>query len=124
VSVPILKQGKVLIASVQAELTDSDWAELRDTLLARVGKERSSAVVVDVGQMSVLDSYAGKMLSSLGDMLRLRGARTVVVGIQPEVAFAMVQLGLHLGGIHTALDLEDGLIMALRPVESERSHGR
>ena len=107
--VPILKQGQCLIASVQSELTDSEWKELRDDLLARVGTQRCTSVLVDVTGMSVVDSFAGKMLGTLGDMVRLRGARTVVVGLQPEVAFSMVQLGLHLGGMTTAVDLEDGL---------------
>lgn len=113
-SVPILRQGRRLIASVQSDLTDSDWASMRDNLLRRVGEERITGVVVDVSEMSVLDSYAGRMLSSLGDMLHLRGAKAVVVGIQPDVAFAMVQLGLHLGGLKTALDLDDALAILER----------
>lgn len=108
-NVPILKQGSCLIASVQSELTDSAWSRLRDELLERVGSQRCKSVVVDVTGMSVIDSFAGKMLGTLGEMVRLRGAQTVVVGLQPEVAFAMVQLGLHLGGLTTAIDLEDGL---------------
>ena len=109
VSVPILKQGDILIASIQDALTDHDLLELRDELAAKVGKFRSRGVVIDVTALDVMDSFATRMLRSLAEITRLRGARTVIVGIQPEVAFAMVQLGMGLGEISTALDLEEGL---------------
>ncbi len=107
--VPILKQGDVLIASVQAALTDADLLQLRDQLTERVGRLRSRGVIVDVTALDVMDSFASRALRNLAHMIRLRGAETVIVGIQPEVAFAMVQLGLRLEGVMTALDLEDGL---------------
>ena len=110
-TVPILKQGHILIASIQAALTDHDLIELRDELTARVGRFRSRGVVIDVTALDVMDSFATRTLQSLTEITRLRGARTVIVGIQPEVAFAMVQLGLGLGEISTALDLEGGLDM-------------
>src|SRR2546423_11353489 len=107
--VPILKQGGYLIATVQTALNDRDLAELRDALVDRVGRFRSRGVIVDVTALDVLDSFAARTLQDLAHMARLRGARTVIVGIQPEVAFAMVQLGLTLEGTSTALDLEEGL---------------
>jgi rsbT antagonist protein RsbS len=107
--VPILKQGDVLIASIQVALSDLDLAELRDALADQVGRFRSRAVVIDVTALDVLDSFATRTLRSIAHTTRLRGASTVVVGIQPDVAFAMVQLGLELTGVATALDLEDGL---------------
>jgi len=109
VSVPILKQGRVLIASIQSELTDGDWNEFRDELLGRAGDVRARGAVIDVSKMEIMDSFAGRILGGLAQMLRLRGVKTVVVGIQASVAFAMVQLGLHLEGVQTALDLEEGL---------------
>jgi rsbT antagonist protein RsbS len=109
VGVPILKQGDVLIASIQDALTDRDLTSLRDDLLHRVGAHRSRGVVVDVTLLDVLDSFAARTLNDLAKMLRLKGADTVVVGIQPEVAIAMVRLGLTLQGVATALDLEEGL---------------
>ncbi len=107
--VPILKQKNYLIASVQSALTDADLMALRDGLVDRVGRFRSLGVIVDVTALDVMDSFAVRTLSSLAHMIKLRGAETVIVGIQPEVAFAMVQLGLSLAGVATALDLEEGL---------------
>ncbi len=107
--VPILKQGPYLIASVQAALKDADLIGLRDALTEQVGIYRSRGVIVDVTALDVLDSFACRTLSDIASMIRLRGAQTVIVGIQPEVAFSMVQLGLKLEGVATALDLEEGL---------------
>jgi rsbT antagonist protein RsbS len=107
--VPILKQGDFLIASIQASLSDTDLLRLRDDLVEQVGRFRSRGVIVDVTVLDVMDSFAVRTLSTLAQMIMLRGAETVIVGIQPEVAFAMVQLGLTLSGVATALDLEEGL---------------
>src|SRR2546425_10376044 len=107
--VPILKQGAYLIASVQSALTDADLLQLRDGLVEKVGRFRSRGVIVDVTALDVMDSFASRMLRDIAHMIRLRGAETVIVGFQPEVAFAMVQLGLTLEGLATALDLEEGL---------------
>src|SRR5467141_2676991 len=108
-AVPILKQGAYLIASVQSALTDADLLHLRDALVQRVGRYRSRGVIIDVTAMDVMDSFASRTLRDIAHMIRLRGADTVIVGIQPEVAFTMVQLGLTLEGVATALDLEEGL---------------
>lgn len=107
--VPILKQGGYLIASIQSVLSDSDLVQLRDNLGARVGTYRSRGVIIDVTVLDVIDSFATRTLRAIAHMLKLRGAETVIVGIQPDVAFAMVQLGLTLEGVGTALDLEEGL---------------
>jgi rsbT antagonist protein RsbS len=109
VEVPILKQGFYLIASIQSALTDADLSQLREALVARVGKFRARGVIVDVTALDVMDSFAVRTLRDLAHMTRLRGAETVIVGIQPEVAFSMVKLGLTLEGVATALDLEEGL---------------
>lgn len=107
--VPILKQGPYLIGSVQSALTDADLLQLRDSLVQKVGQYRSLGVIVDVTALDVMDSFASRTLSDISHMIRLRGAEMVIVGIQPEVAFTMVQLGLTLEGVATALDLEEGL---------------
>lgn len=107
--VPVLKQGDYLIASIQSVLSDADLVQLRDNLGARVGTYRSRGVIIDVTVLDVIDSFATRMLRGIAHMLKLRGAETVIVGIQPDVAFAMVQLGLTLEGVGTALDLEEGL---------------
>jgi rsbT antagonist protein RsbS len=115
VPVPILKQGDVLIASIQAALSDKDLTEFRDDLAKRVGNLRIQGVVIDVTALDVLDSFASRTIRGIAYVSKLRGAETVVVGIQPEVAFSMVQLGLALDGVATALDLEEGLDLLRRP---------
>jgi rsbT antagonist protein RsbS len=109
VEVPILKQGEVLIATFQALLSDADLNQLRMGLVQQVVKFRSRTLIVDVTAMDVMDSFASRTLREIAHMIRLRCAETVIVGIQPEVAFAMVQLGLTLEGVATALALEEGL---------------
>ena len=107
--VPILKQRDYVIASVQSVLSDPDLLQLRDDLTECIGRYRSRGVIIDVTVLDVIDSFATRTLRAIAHMLRLRGAETVIVGIQPEVAFTMVQLSLTLEGIGTALDLEEGL---------------
>jgi rsbT antagonist protein RsbS len=108
-AVPILKQSLYLIATIQSALSDADLLSLRDSLTEQVGRFRSRGVIVDVTALDVLDSFASRTLRDIAYMVRLRGAETVIVGIQPEVAFAMVQLGITLEDVATALDLEEGL---------------
>src|ERR1700675_3149082 len=107
--VPILKQKDYLIASIQSALSDDDLLQLRDDLVDRVGKFRSHGTIIDVTALDVMDSFAVRTLRGIAQMIRLRGAQTVIVGIQPEVAFSMVQLGLTMEDVATALDLEEGL---------------
>ena len=113
-AVPILKQGNYLIASIQAALTDADLLELQDNLVNGVGRFRSRGVIVDVTALDVMDSFATRTLRTIAHTIKLRGAETVIVGIQPDVAFAMVQLGLTLDTVATTLDLEEGLALLNR----------
>lgn len=108
--VPILKLGRYLIATIQESPTDTDLQELKTGLSEKVGLLHSRGVVVDVTALDVMDSFSTRMLRDIAQMTRLRGAETVIAGINPDVAFTMVQLGLGLAGIATALDLEEGLI--------------
>jgi rsbT antagonist protein RsbS len=107
--VPILKQGDYLIATIQSAMTDSEAVRLRDDLMRQIGVYRSRGIIVDITSLDVMDSFAARSLRTIAHMTLLRGADTVVVGMQPEVAFAMVQLGLGFEDVHTALDLEEGL---------------
>ena len=107
--VPILKQGDCMLASIQTALTDEDLIEFRDALAAYLAENHSKAVVLDVAALDVIDAFTSRMIREFVQTAGLRGARTVVVGIQAEVAFAMAQLGLDLGGAETALDLEEAL---------------
>lgn len=105
----ILRQSSYLIASIHTALDDSQLMRFKEDLVQRIGHDRARGVVVDVAALDVLDSYASRTLRDIGEMARLRGAATVIVGIQPEVAFAMVQLGMNTGSVVTALDLEEGI---------------
>jgi rsbT antagonist protein RsbS len=116
VDIPILKQGQVVIATIRGSPTDAELLQLRAALIQQVVRLRSTGVVLDVAALDVMDSFATRTLRDLAQMTRLRGAETVIVGIQPEVAFAMVQMGLTLEQVPTALDLEEGLAyLARRP---------
>lgn len=108
-SVPILKQGNVIIVTLQAALTDAELEVLRGDVAAAVGDRRVKGLILDVSALDVLDSFATGMLLKTAKIAGLRGAEVVIVGVQPDVAFATVQLGLSLEGVDTALDLEDGL---------------
>jgi len=110
-TVPILKQGDYLIGSIQSALTDTDLIEFRSALADQVGKNRSRAVIIDVSGLDIIDSFTARTLQDITNTVKLKGARAVVVGIQPQVAFAMVQLGLYLDGVATALDLDEGLAL-------------
>jgi rsbT antagonist protein RsbS len=120
--VPILKQRDYLIASIQSVLSDADMLQLRDNLAARVGDFRSRGIIIDVTVLDVIDSFATRTLRAIAHMLKLRGAETVIVGIQPDVAFAMVQLGLTLEGVGTALDLEEGLAYLDTKTKQKAAH--
>lgn len=122
--VPILKQGDYLIASIQAAMSDSDAEQLQSELMDRVGRFRSRGIIVDVTAVDILDSFAARSLRNLAHMTNLRGAETVVVGIQPDVAFAMVQLGMSFEDVHTALDLEEGLEFLNRRVAGRNTDDR
>jgi rsbT antagonist protein RsbS len=121
--VPILKQGSYLIASIQSALSDFELLQLRDDLAEQVGRYRSRGVIVDVTVLDVMDSFAVRTLRAIAQIAHMRGAETVIVGIQPEVAFAMVQLGLALGDVETALDLEEGLALLELRTKQGGSHG-
>jgi rsbT antagonist protein RsbS len=107
--VPILKQGPLLITTIQNALTDSDLLKLKDNLVELAGRHRSRGVIIDVAALEVMDSFMSMMLRNITQVLKLRGADTIVIGIQPDVAFAMVQLGLNLEGLEAALDLEEAI---------------
>lgn len=113
-TIPILKQGPYLIASMQSEVGDADLIRLREDLARQVGDVRARGLVVDVTTIDVMDSFTIRTLLEVVQIGKLRGVDAVIVGIQPEVAFAMVQLGLRLDGVATALDLEEGLALLQR----------
>ena len=96
-----------LVASIQSDLSDGEILSFRDELAERVGRERARGVIVDVTALDVIDSFFARSLRSLAVVARLRGAETVIVGIQPDVAIAIVHFKLNLDPLRTALDLDD-----------------
>jgi rsbT antagonist protein RsbS len=107
--VSILRQGAYLVASIHTALDDSEMVRFQNDLVAQIGEDRARGVIIDVAALDVLDSFGARTLRRIAEMARLRGAATVIVGVQPDVAFAMVRLGLGPGTVPTALDLEEGL---------------
>ena len=123
-SVAILRQGDYLIASVLADLSDSEVVSLRHELAELVGRHRSRGIVIDVAALDVIDSYVARALRSIVLTARLRGAHTVIVGIQPDVAIALVQFRLNLGPLRVALDLDSARTLLDRLTRGEAEDGR
>jgi rsbT antagonist protein RsbS len=118
-SVAILRQGAYLIASIQADLSDTEVLTLRDELADRVGRDRARGLVVDVRALDVIDSFVARSLRSIAITARLRGADTVIVGIQPHVAIAMVHFHLNLEPLRAVLDLDEAIALLDRLTEGE-----
>lgn len=120
--VSILRQGDFLIASIHTALDDTELLRFQEDLVTQIGTSRARGIVIDVAALDVLDSFASSALRDLAQMARLRGAATVIVGIQPDVAFAIVRLGMELD-IHTALGLEEGLAYLESVTSGHRAGG-
>jgi rsbT antagonist protein RsbS len=116
-AVAILRQGDYLIASIRSDLTDGQLLALRDDLADRVGAQRIRGIIVDVRALDVIDSFMARSLRSIAETARLRGAETVIVGIQPDVAIAMVHFDLNLELLHATLDLDEALALLDRSVD-------
>ena len=108
-SVAILHQGEYLIASIQSDLSDREVMALRDDLARRVGDLRARGLIVDVSALEVIDSFVARALRSIADTALMRGAETVIVGIRPDVAIAMVHFRLNLQPLRAALDLDEAV---------------
>ena len=118
--VSILRQGPQLIASIHTALDDSEMTRFQHDLVEQIGRDRARGVIIDVGALDVVDSFGSRTLRNIAEMARLRGAVTVLVGIQPDVAVAMVVLAMDTGSVATALDLEEGLAHLDRTVGTAR----
>jgi rsbT antagonist protein RsbS len=122
-SVAILRQGEYLIASILSDLSDSEVLELRQELAELVGKYRSRGIVIDVAALDVIDSFVARALRSVVLTARLRGADTIIVGIQPDVAIAMVQFRLNLEPLRVALDLDAAMALLDRATRGNADDG-
>jgi rsbT antagonist protein RsbS len=107
--IPILKMGEFLLVTIQVDMHDRLALTLQDDLTAQIVKARARGVLIDITSLDMVDSFIGRMLGSIAKMARLLDAQTVVVGMRPSVAITLVELGLSLEGIRTALDVEKGM---------------
>ncbi len=115
--IPILRMGKALLVTIQVDLRDQMALALQDDLSAMIERTGANGVLIDISALEIVDSFIGRMLASISGIAQVLDATTVVVGMQPAVAITLVELGLSLTGVRTALDVERGMAMLL---EDER----
>jgi rsbT antagonist protein RsbS len=107
--IPILKMGNLLLVTIQVDMHDRLAMTLQDDLTDRIVKDRATGVLIDISALDIVDSFIGRMISNTAAMARILDARTVLVGMQPAVAITLVELGLSLDGVRTALNVEQGI---------------
>ena len=112
--IPILKMGDFLLVTIQVDMHDQLASALQDDLTNKIAKVNAKGVLIDISSLDIVDSFIGRMLANTSAMARVLDAQTVVVGMQPAVAITLVELGLNLRGVHTALDVEKGMEMLRR----------
>jgi rsbT antagonist protein RsbS len=121
--IPILKMGKFLLVSIQVDMDDRTAMSLQDDLTGQIVKHRAKGVLIDISSLDVVDSFIGRMLANTAAMARILDAETVVVGMQPSVAITLVELGLSLKGVRSALNVERGMDL-LQRIAMETEAGR
>lgn len=121
--IPILKIGDILIASIQVALHDASAVQFKDDLLQKIHDTRARGVIIDLTALDVVDSFIGRLIADIAAMAGLMGARVVITGLQPAVAITLVELGLELPRVLTALNLEKGLAMMQRMTGEESDDG-
>lgn len=109
--IPILRMGKLLLVTIQVDMHDKLAMSLQDDLTERIVKDRATGVLIDISALDIVDSFIGRMISNTAAMAKILDAQTVVVGMQPAVAITLVELGLTLDGVKTALNVERGVAM-------------
>lgn len=119
--VPIIRVGDILLATIQEDLRDRDALALQEALTGELERTGATGVLLDFSVVQTVDSFLGRTLNDVVAAIRLLGAKTVVVGIQPAVAVTLVELGLELKGVHTALDSERGLRLLGAPLSTTRA---
>ncbi len=121
--IPILRMGKCLLVTIQVDLQDQTALALQDDLSAKIDAIGATGVVIDISALEIVDSFIGRMLAGISGIARVLGAATVVVGMQPAVAITLVELGLSLEGVKTALNVERGLQMLASAGDEIDLHG-
>jgi rsbT antagonist protein RsbS len=109
--IPILRMGRFLLVTIQVDMHDRLALQLQDDLTARIVQDRAHGVLIDISSLEVVDSFIGRMISNIAAMARVLDAQTVVVGMQPAVAITLVELGLSLEGVRTALNVDKGMAL-------------
>jgi rsbT antagonist protein RsbS len=118
--IPILRMGKFLLVTIQVDLYDRLAINLESDLVQMVSKTGAQGVLIDISALSIVDSFMGRILGNIGNMSKILDAETVVVGMQPAVAITLIELGLELKGVHTALNVEKGMeLLRSRIVEEQ-----
>lgn len=122
--IPILKMGDFLLVTIQVDMHDRLVMTLQDDLMAKISEYNSLGVLIDISALEIVDSFIGRMIANIAAMSRVLDAKTVVTGMQPAVAITLVELGLSLDGVHTALNVDRGmaLLQKLRDVEVTEIH--
>jgi rsbT antagonist protein RsbS len=118
--IPILKMGRFLLVSVQVDMHDQLAMQLQEDLTNRIVADRARGVLIDISSLEVVDSFIGRMISNIAAMARVLDAETVVVGIQPAVAITLVELGLSLEGVRTALNIDRGMALLQERLAEEQ----
>ncbi len=121
--IPILKMGSCLLVSIQVDMHDRLAMTLQDDLTEKIVATRAKGVLIDISSLEVVDSFIGRMLANIAAMARVLDARTVVVGMRPAVAITLVELGLSLTGVSTALNVEKGMSLIMRTADAEGEAG-
>ena len=109
--IPILRMGKFLLVTIQVDMHDRLAMNLQDDLTNRIAQDRAHGVLIDISSLDMVDSFIGRMIANIAGMARVLDAETVVVGMQPSVAITLVELGLPLQGVLTALNVEKGMAL-------------
>ena len=116
--IPILKMGVFLLVTIQVDMHDQLAMTLQEDLTTRIAKERARGVLIDISSLDVVDSFIGRMIANISGMARVLDAETVVVGMLPSVAITLVELGLPREGVHTALNVEKGMALLRKRLET------